>query len=269
MKCGLPLNFHLPSRASKRYAGALSIPATEFHRFQELPFELRLLIWECIMAETVPRAILISDHSRAKEICSITNAKTNEVIRPYSIQWCNIARASYTHIPAVLHINSESRCLGLKTYDLAFGLLLEFGIAIPFDWNRDTLVIRTSAAVRSILNPTLHPDSDIEGYRQARQDLTANLQRIVIPDEVAAQSSLDGSRVGMSSFTWPKISFFGIFDQTCLEFWPQIPIPVFRLRQPDRRSVSIVARLIGAEQATLKLTVLEPDLWLSSMKIPE
>ncbi|KAI2643198.1 hypothetical protein GGS21DRAFT_3382 [Xylaria nigripes] len=99
-----------------------------FTRFNELPPELRIKIWQFAMPE--PRIVVM---------------KARNIERPASLEEallqtvdCEKSWQSTTQIPPLLHVNAEARYEALKHYALSFGV----GKTEPkvyVDFNRDTL----------------------------------------------------------------------------------------------------------------------------------
>jgi hypothetical protein len=85
----------------------------DFHQFAKLPPELRLKVWECLIQ---PRIVIV---------CCLQNDRTAENTTGEKLAARRAELDARTTrgnmVPSVLHVNSESRALGLKHYELAFG----------------------------------------------------------------------------------------------------------------------------------------------------
>ncbi|KAL2072644.1 hypothetical protein VTL71DRAFT_11987 [Oculimacula yallundae] len=81
-------------------------PLTTFTLFPQLPFELRLKIWQCIA--TGPRTVTITYGSQATRYKGRTISRFDGWRTPEKV-------------PVILHICLESRAEALKSYQLAFG----------------------------------------------------------------------------------------------------------------------------------------------------
>jgi hypothetical protein len=76
-----------------------------FHLFRELPPELRLKVWECLLAPRIIAVSCIDTDEPSDESSSL--GISDGLIRP-------------PLIPVLLHINHESRTLALAHYELSF-----------------------------------------------------------------------------------------------------------------------------------------------------
>jgi hypothetical protein len=96
------IKFHVHSDG---LGGAEESSNKVFHKFRDLPPELRLKIWECLLA---PRIIAISciDSDEPQDESSL-NIQDRQESPPL--------------VPVLLHVNHESRTLALAHYELAFG----------------------------------------------------------------------------------------------------------------------------------------------------
>ncbi|KAI0118568.1 hypothetical protein F4776DRAFT_259888 [Hypoxylon sp. NC0597] len=109
---------------------------TTFTKFNELPPELRIKIWQHAIPE--PRTVVVkSPHTKQKQtIRSLEEA----IFEPQNQEetWY-----STTQIPALLHVNAEARYEALKHYKLSLGV----GGAQPriyVDFSRDTIFFGNS-----------------------------------------------------------------------------------------------------------------------------
>jgi hypothetical protein len=107
-------------------------PLEEFHFFPKLPWELRVMIWEqCIW----PQVVIVKNacYEVQKQRCSDTYYLT--IVK---------AQAQGT-TPAILHVNQESRGIGLKEWTEEFQP--QFNHSIYFNWKRDTLFMENTDAL--------------------------------------------------------------------------------------------------------------------------
>ncbi|GAP90572.2 hypothetical protein SAMD00023353_5000620 [Rosellinia necatrix] len=104
--------------------------ATSFTKFGQLPPELRIKIWEFALPGA--RVVMVnSPYARQEWAPNSLDEALPQVLDEETWQ-------STTQIPALLHVNSESRHEALKHYSLSFGV----GGAQPriyIDFDRDTL----------------------------------------------------------------------------------------------------------------------------------
>jgi hypothetical protein len=114
-------------------------PEDKFTLFPELPVELRLKIWS--LALPVSRVItIVSDYSSAPEFFDPDHPDRTR----YK------ARACAKPVPALLHCNSESRAVALKTYRLSFRSNLQKK-PIYYDFRRDSLCMINVHVLQSFM----------------------------------------------------------------------------------------------------------------------
>jgi 2EXR family len=107
----------------------------EFAPFRKLPIELRRMIWK--YATPKQRVIQI-----------MSDGYTQEILEGHSTTHLYIwkAKASYTTVPALLHVHQESRIIGEETYSKVFSQQLG-GRAIWFNFASDILYFEDSQAL--------------------------------------------------------------------------------------------------------------------------
>ncbi|KAI1806413.1 hypothetical protein F4811DRAFT_147479 [Daldinia bambusicola] len=118
-----------------RFSSKLQSPTT-FNKFNELPPELRVKIWQYAMPD--PRTVVVkSPYSEQKQ----TPRSLEEAISDPHSQ--GEAWYSNTQIPALLHVNAEARYEALKHYKLSLGVG-SLQPRIYIDFSRDTLFFGNS-----------------------------------------------------------------------------------------------------------------------------
>ncbi|KAJ1338239.1 2EXR family [Microdochium nivale] len=132
-----------------------------FSRFPDLPPELRLKVWDYLIAPRVVQIFCLQDdsleESAGQDHESLTNPMSEESylhVEPYSTTIDLHRRTRASRIPLILHINRESRTHGLKHYELAFSwkvphVLAGMDISIPVV----TTTTTTTTAARSLRPP--------------------------------------------------------------------------------------------------------------------
>lgn len=102
------------------------VPLDEFKLFLKLPIELRDAIWKLC---DFPQVVTIKNASY--EVKTVRYMATQ-------IYYSTFVKAEAKgNVPAILHVNQESRAVGLKFWSLEFEEQL--GEPIYFNWKRDTL----------------------------------------------------------------------------------------------------------------------------------
>lgn len=163
--------------------------------------------------------------------------------------------------------------IALKTYDLAFGPLLADGLAIPFDWAKDTLVFREKSAVKSLLDPVrISPSSVAED--NAREHLKSNLERIVVPElpqAIPPTRTLQremGPRMAGLAGDWKKLKFIGYFEEHSHLRFRYVSMGVnITFKKPNRNVVQALFQLMGVKKDMGCVVALGDEVWSSTMNV--
>ncbi|KAI6778808.1 uncharacterized protein J7T54_007461 [Emericellopsis cladophorae] len=85
----------------------------DFPQFTKLPPELRLKVWECLIQPRIVGVCCLQNDTRG-------GYQPGEKIAARRKE-LDARTTRGNQVPAILHVNSESRALGLKHYELTFG----------------------------------------------------------------------------------------------------------------------------------------------------
>jgi len=155
--------------------------AKMFTCFSKLPLEIRLMIWQAALP-TEGRIVTISDKGKNYRYPRERDPVTQKIIRRKRLVYVHRAVAS-TKIPDILVVNQESRGVALKYYPLSFGELLG-GKAVHFNVEKDTLLLKNSAARDAFFNPNLrYGQTSTETQRRCQQQVLDSLQRLALGEK--------------------------------------------------------------------------------------
>lgn len=120
-----------PKRSPSSFSSSSSSSSSSFSRFPDLPFELRLKVWEYLLT---PRIIIATCFDNDE----VTERRAQLARRP-----------RLPAVPVLLHICHETRQLALRHYELAFSWRVPSILACPrsapprvwFNFERDALLL--------------------------------------------------------------------------------------------------------------------------------
>jgi hypothetical protein len=168
--------------SSQSYDRGRELPPTTFHRFSQLPFELRVMVWDLCFPST--------------RIIEITYP-------PFPLPYLR----SRTPPPVLLHVNQESRAMALSRYSLLkLNPVGSLGAEeyIPIDYRVDTLFINLFVD---------HYPQDLDGWMGALEDNPEERDKI---RRLAFRFHRNFGEVG-----WPEnyMCYWWLRDFSLLDLW--------------------------------------------------
>jgi hypothetical protein len=162
--------------------------ASEFHRFMELPAEIRLMVWKGFLGEQVPRTVVMYCETTAQETPNFERIEqdkdppANTLEEFYNVSqaepppgWPWRLKTAKCPIPAMLHATKESRGVAKKCYRLKFRHQLG-GKPVWFDYDKDWLLMDSGAAFDLFMCGIRDSPKD----RYKRTKVKSKLQRLAL-----------------------------------------------------------------------------------------
>jgi hypothetical protein len=172
--------------------------AITFHRFQELPKELRDMIWAYVVANIPPRTVEIWGNMPRCRQHPVFRSRLN----------CDIDYLVLGHspIPAVFRVNSESKERATALVPKEFHTLIKGG-PIYFDYTKDTLLFSTNTVLAYFVG---HATNILEEREPQTESQIAELKRFSDNiHHIAVRSTIDSTLPDMVPHFWKakEISF--------------------------------------------------------------
>ncbi|KAL2073047.1 hypothetical protein VTL71DRAFT_10371 [Oculimacula yallundae] len=131
-------------------------PLLEFHKFPELPGELRTAIWDLVKCE--PRNIRVVIDGVIDGMISRKKGVLRRGDKKYTLK-------GVCSVPPMLQVCSESRCNALRRYSLVFETRF-CGRPVYINWNQDSIYFVSPKAIDAFFLPRAGPPLRPEGREE-------------------------------------------------------------------------------------------------------